>query len=135
MLSCGCRFDEDGPDEEEEDDWPEREITDVFLDANGVPCELVRVGDQEVTVHYEHLPPGDVTTVDGIPCTTPLRTVIDIAPEVGLEHLKEIVRDALGRKLFTVDEARARLAEPDMKTRRGAMLLRSILADGLYHDS
>jgi hypothetical protein len=80
-----------------------------------------------VIVHYDDIPASDLTTVDGIPCTTALRTVIDIAPDEDSEHLAEIVQDCLARGLFTVEEARRRLAQPDMATRPGAELLRRVL--------
>ncbi len=78
-------------------------------------------------VHYDDIPPKDITTVDGIPCTTALRTVIDIAPDIGVAELQRIVHDCLNRRLFTVEEARARLAEQDMLERSGAELLRRAL--------
>ena len=118
-------FDEDGSDYEAEDavfDGAELE-----LDANGIPTELVRLGGQDVLVHYEDIPDGDITSVNGIRCTTALRTVIDIAPDVEPQHLERIVADALDRQLFTVEEARARLAESDMAVRPGAVLLREVL--------
>jgi hypothetical protein len=121
MLTCGCLFDEDGSDEEELPD-------DIFVDANGCPTERVTLGGQEVIIHYDDdLPATDLTIHRGIPCTTPLRTVIDIAPEVERAHLQEIVSDCLARGLFTVAEARARIAEPDMARRPGAQLLRDVL--------
>jgi hypothetical protein len=121
MLSCDCRFDEDGADDDEE------EVIDLYVDANGDPTERRMVGDQEVLIHYGDLPESDVTTVQGIPCTTALRTVIDIAPDVSAEHLDRIIKDCLQRRLFTLDEARERLAQPDMRTRPGAELLRRAL--------
>jgi hypothetical protein len=80
-----------------------------------------------VIVHYEDIPETDVTTVRGIPCTTALRTVIDIAPDVDANHLRRIVHDCLERKLFTIEEALERLAQDDMLTRLGARLLRRAL--------
>jgi hypothetical protein len=101
---------------------------DVFVDANGCPTERLWLGDQEVIVHYDDdMPATDMCTVHGVRCTTPLRTVIDIAPDVDLAELARIVRNLLDRRLFTVDEAWARLAQPDMRTRRGAELLRRVL--------
>jgi hypothetical protein len=123
MISCGCRFDEDGPDDDEE------EVIDLYVDSNGDPAERRVVGDQEVVIHYGDLPESDVTTVHGIPCTTALRTVIDVAPDVSAEHLDRIVKDCLQRRLFTLDEARERLARPDMLKRPGAVLLREVLSD------
>jgi hypothetical protein len=115
MLSCGCgcgcEFDEDEIDR------------DVFIDADGDLGELRRVGDQEVIVHYKDIPGKDVTVVDGIPCTTALRTVIDIAVDTEEQELVRIVRECLDRRLFDVFEARARIAEDDMRDRRGAKIL------------
>jgi hypothetical protein len=79
-------------------------------------------------VHYDDVPKTDLTIVDGIPCTTALRTVIDLAPEVDPATLERMVQDALARKLFTVEEAWARLAARDMATRPGAELLRRLLS-------
>jgi hypothetical protein len=100
---------------------------DIYFDSNGALTERRQLGGQEVIVHYDDLPATDITTVDGIPCTTALRTVIDIAPDLDRAHLAEVVRDCLDRGLFTVDEARARISEPDMQQRPGARLLRSVL--------
>ena len=123
FLSCGCVFDEDGPVDVEWDDVP----VDRFYDSNGDPTERRYLGGQEVLVHYADVPDCDKAVVRGIPCTTALRTVIDIAPDVTADHLEEIVRDCLERKLFTLDEAWARLAADDMRTRPGAVRLREML--------
>ena len=96
-------------------------------DSNGVPFEITVSGGQEIVVHYDDVPEKDLTVVRGVPCTTALRTVIDIAPDVETDHLIRIVDDCLRRQLFTVDEARARLAEADMTTRPGALLLGAVL--------
>jgi hypothetical protein len=122
MMSCGCRFDEDGPDDDGDD-----EVLDFYIDANGDPTERVRMGDQEVVIHYADVPESDITTVQGIRVTTPLRTVIDIAPDLGADHLDRIVQDCLRRRLFTTEEALARLAQPDMQKRPGAALLQQAL--------
>ncbi|MGD9704409.1 MAG: hypothetical protein AB7Q42_08335 [Acidimicrobiia bacterium] len=97
------------------------------VDRNGLLTERMWLGEQEVVIHRDELPDSDVTTVDGIRCTTALRTVIDVAPEVPAAHLEVLVRDCLERGLFTVEEAWRRLAEPDMAGRRGAELLRRAL--------
>jgi hypothetical protein len=117
MITCGCRFDEDdvGADD------------DLYFDSNGCVTERVHNGDQTVIVHYDDVPDTDRTVVDGIPCTTALRTVIDLAPDVDPDQLVRMVQDSLSRGLFTVDEAKARIAEPDMRHRPGAVLLRNAL--------
>lgn len=99
----------------------------IYLDANGRPTERVVLDGQEVIVHYDDIPESDITSVDGIPCTTPLRTVIDIAPETEGAELEGIVRHCLDRNLFSRDEALARIAQPDMVSRPGALLLRQVL--------
>jgi len=121
MLSCGCCFDEDGRDDED------IVVDDVYIDANGCPTERVRIGGQPAVFHYDDIPESDIATVHGIRCTTPLRTVIDLAPEVDTAHLHRMVQDCLDRRLFTVEEAQARLAQADMVERAGAKLLRQVL--------
>jgi hypothetical protein len=78
-------------------------------------------------VHYDDIPESDITTIDGLRCTTALRTVIDLAPELETAELMQIVRDCLDRRLFTPEEAMARVAKPDMLTRHGAKLLRQVV--------
>jgi hypothetical protein len=41
-----------------------------------------------------------------------------------------MVKDCLERGLFTVEEARSRLAEDDMRTRPGALLVHTVLRLG-----
>lgn len=137
FITCGCEFDEDGPLVEpihltvapgtvlgeSYGDGP----VDRWFDDNGDPCERYWLGDCEVIVHYSDIPECDKDVVNGIPVTSALRTVIDIAPGVTDDHLKAMVRDCLERRLFTLDEAKSRLAEDDMRTRPGALRLRAVL--------
>lgn len=144
MLSCGCRFDEDPVDEGSDDPDPEvieitvpeggaalfdgrSEVLFAGTDANGVPLELHRVDGVEVIVHVDAIPDCDRTVIDGVPCTTPLRTVIDLAPELSAEDLRHMIDVCLHRGLFTVEDALRRLDQPDMERRPGALLLRSAL--------
>jgi hypothetical protein len=135
MLSCDCRFDEDGPDDEstddgfDDDDLSEVVLGEPFIDTNGCLAERRWLGDQEVIVHDDDVPDSDITTIDGIRCTTALRTVVDLAPELDHDHLVRIVQDCFARRLFTLDDARARLDQEDMKHRRGAELLRQVLPE------
>lgn len=131
MLSCGCRFDEDGPDEFGFDEFGFDDggwlAEPMGVDGNGDPVELRRVGDEEVIVHHADLPESDVTVHKGIPVTTPIRTMIDLAPEVDGDHLRAMVADCLSRGLFTLEEAWDRLAQADMVDRPGAVILRQHL--------
>jgi hypothetical protein len=95
-------------------------IEPLGVDGNGCPTERMWLGDTEVVVRLDDVPESDLTVVKGIPCTTALRTAIDIAPDVSIPQLRDIVADCLARGLFTLDEAHHRLAQPDMAHRRGA---------------
>jgi hypothetical protein len=99
----------------------------IGVDANGCLTERVNLGGQDVVIHYDDIPDSDITSVNGIRCTTPLRTVIDIAPQTSAADLERIVRDGLKRRLFSREEALARTAQPDMVSRRGAQLVRQML--------
>jgi hypothetical protein len=106
---------------------PKGHLNDMYVDANGCLTEVVALGGQQVAVHYDDVPESDITTVRGLRCTTPIRTVIDIAPEISEPELKRVVQDFLDRRLFTTEEALTRLAQPDMARRGGAQKLRRIL--------
>jgi len=121
LISCGCRFDEDSPDEKLSLAEP------LGVDGNGQLTERAWFGDQEVIIHRADIPDSDITTVSGIPCSNALRTVIDLAPDLETDHLEGIVQDCLARGLFTVEEASRRIARPDMVGRRGADMLRRAL--------
>jgi hypothetical protein len=70
-----------------------------------------------------------LASLHGFRLTTPLRTVIDIAPTVDAGQLARIVQDSLQRGLFTVEEAWARIAQPDMLMDPGAMALARLLSE------
>jgi predicted transcriptional regulator of viral defense system len=81
-----------------------------------------------IDVHRSRtLTAADVTTVDGIPCTTVARTLVDLGDDVDQQGVQRAVSQAEVMDLFdgvAVDEALA-LAGP----RRGARILRAVLAD------
>lgn len=100
---------------------PNRMPDDIFIDANGCLAERIDLDGMPVVIHYDDVPETDVTVVDGIRCTTPLRTVIDLAPEYTADGLREAIRDCLDRGLFTRFEAFERLSRADMRSRPGAL--------------
>ena len=57
---------------------------------DGVPTERRWIGGQEVIIHYDDVPPSDITVLHGLPVTTALRTVIDIAPELPDDRLRGV---------------------------------------------
>jgi hypothetical protein len=103
---------------------PNRDANEIYFDSNGVLTERKRVGQTEVVVHYDNIPDKDITTVHGIPCTTALRTVIDMAKDLDSAQLDRVLQDCFSRRLFTIEDASARLAEPDMLHHPGGGVLR-----------
>lgn len=93
------------------------------VDANGCPTEEFELNGGSIRMHYEDVPESDVTTVDGIRVTTPLRTVIDLAAELDAVELDRMVQTCLDRRLFSVAEAFVRLDQPDVASRPGARIL------------
>lgn len=66
--------------------------------------------DAEVVLHWANLTPADSTSVFGIPTTTAIRTILDLAAVVGDGVLEKALDDALRRKLFTIQHMTARLS-------------------------
>jgi hypothetical protein len=108
--------------------WWEFELEPFGVDGSGSPTSSMWLGDQEVIVHHTEIPEGDITMVDGIRCTTALRTVIDLAAEVSRDETERMLDDCLGRGLFTVGEAWERLVRPDLAAHPGAERLVRILS-------
>ena len=50
-------------------------------------------------VHHAALDRRDVMRVDGVPCTTPARTIIDVAAVLAREPSSELVDDMFSRRL------------------------------------
>ena len=84
------------------------------VDANGCLTERVTFGSETIVLHHDDIPESDITLVGGVPCTTAIRTVIDIAAELRPAELETVTNDCLDRGLFTIDEMRSRLSDPDM---------------------
>lgn len=69
----------------------------------------------------------EVSLLDGIPVTTPARTLLDIAEELGSREVEKAYANALRRKLVTPEAMRAMVERhPD---HRGAALWRRLLAE------
>lgn len=101
---------------------------DIYIDANGNLTERISTVDgTDIAYHYQDIPECDVTTIHGMRCTTPLRTVIDLAPTTERSEWEQMVHTCIVRRLFTIDEALVRVANPDMAAYPGAMLLREFL--------
>jgi Protein of unknown function (DUF559) len=69
---------------------------------------------------------GELTVCDGVPCTRTARTLVDLAGMVGEKGLRRAVEQAAVLRTLDPTEVEASLAR---SRRRGAPILRSILAD------
>lgn len=98
------------------------------MNADGCQTEVVKIGGQKVHVTYDDIPESDITTVRGLRCTTPLRTVIDLGADLESQELERIIDDCLARNLFTLEQAAERLAQADICSRRGAQIVRAALS-------
>jgi predicted transcriptional regulator of viral defense system/very-short-patch-repair endonuclease len=109
---------------------------------------------RDFVVHFATLEPDDTATVDGIPVTSPARTVLDLVPEESRRDLERLLQRAddnklLDRRRFEATLARAgghrgrgKLAEalrnfkPERATLRSDLerrFRRLVLAAGLPH--
>jgi hypothetical protein len=83
-------------------------------------CELRRPG---IRVRSRpHLPGDQILSRDGIPLTTPARTLVDLATELGALALERAINNADKHDVIDPDELRANLAdfagEPGVRTLR-----------------
>ena len=92
---------------------------------------LGRRAPEHPQIHaYEtsHLPPEDVVIHKGVPVTSPLRTLLDLAGVLEHKALRRAVREAQARGLVDLAELARRLHGPG--PRRGRARLRRIIATG-----
>jgi very-short-patch-repair endonuclease len=75
----------------------------------------------------DQLPDGDVTTVDGIPATTPVRTLIDMAGRMPLSVFEDVFDTAIVQRLVKVDRLGARARELWAPRRNGCAIVLALL--------
>jgi hypothetical protein len=73
-----------------------------------------------------HLEARDVTEVDGIPVTRPVRTFLDLASLLSEPHLEEVLNEGIRRNLMSVPAVGLRLQQLG-QLRRGAGRARRVL--------
>ena len=71
------------------------------------------------------LDPLDRTVVDGIPVTTPIRTVVDLAPVLELPKLERLIARMAREGFLDLDELASRVAA--IRGRKGVPSLRAVL--------
>jgi hypothetical protein len=74
---------------------------------------------------------GDIVTRDGMRCTSPLRTVIDLSGPMTVKELGTVVDDFLRRRLLRLEELRARVDRTRSAPGRSVATLRQVLAQRL----
>lgn len=94
----------------------------VHLAVPGARCRRPGIVAHRVSA----LPPGDVSSVEGIPTTTAGRTILDMASSAPPRLLEQVI--ARGERLGHVDR-RELLHRLDRAPVRGASLLRPLLSD------
>ncbi|CAN5499162.1 type IV toxin-antitoxin system AbiEi family antitoxin domain-containing protein [soil metagenome] len=78
-------------------------------------------------LHRSLVPGADRTHRDGIPCTSPSRTLVDCASLVERTRLESMVDDALCAELAAPESVLATLGRAGRRGRRGATVLTAVL--------
>lgn len=101
----------------------------------GIPSDVVEVTGlrhqrrkpADVTWHESyHLTPRDITEIEGIPATRPVRTFLDLGWSLTEEQLEEVLNDGLRRNLLAVPAIWVRMEQLG-HLRRGSGTVRRVL--------
>lgn len=69
-----------------------------------------------VVVHYTPpLHPDDLAVVNGIPCTSVARTLVDLAEQLAIDELREVFENARQMGLLVIDDVRASAARAEWR--------------------
>ncbi len=89
-----------------------------------------RERSQNVIRHTSlHLEPSDIVIVDGIPCTSLVRTIFDLAAVVHRSRVEHVIDGAIRDGHIALAELMAYVARHGRRGRRGVAMLREILAE------
>ena len=77
--------------------------------------------------------PSHVVHVDGLPVTTPARTIVDLALTEPFGRVARLLDNAWGRRLLSIGELTGVLDEVRCRGRRGVLLLDHLLAERIGH--
>lgn len=106
--------------------WGLREKWPVTIDVI-VPCQTGRKIDGIRAHRCRYPAPAEIAPVAGIRCTTPARTLVDMAGTFGTRTLRTAVEQAAVRKLLDLDELDRAMRRG--RGRRGVPALRAIAAE------
>ncbi len=82
-----------------------------------------------VVVHEStDLDAGQIVEIDGLPVTTPSRTIFDLAKRLGHHRLQRVIDDAIVRRLTSVEDLQDLLASIGRRGRPGTANMRRLLA-------
>jgi len=90
----------------------------IHITIPGSPDDPRASGDipEGVIVHYApELHPDDMCVVDGVPCTSPSRTLIDLAEVMDAAELRRCFANARNRGLLDPDELAASRARVEWR--------------------
>jgi hypothetical protein len=102
-----------------------------LLDRGPISVEVIAIGDKGrkidgIRAHaIGPLRRDETGTVDGIPCTSPARTLVDAAGTVGMRTLRSMFERAAARKLLALDAIEASMTPG----RRGTPALRGLVEE------
>ena len=95
--------------------------------------------DSLVTHEAKDLVDGDYDVIDGIPCTSLIRTLIDLPAVCSIEHAGQALDDACRRHEWILAATRQRFIEVARRgrngTQKGRAMLNERLADPILEDS
>jgi hypothetical protein len=97
-----------------------------------VVVDVIAAGKQGIKIDgiraHKGLPPGreEVGTVDGIPCTSPARTLVDFGGMVGPRSLRSAIERAAAKKMLDIEAVEAALGSGG---RRGAGSIRVLITE------
>lgn len=109
----------------------------ALLQLDGFKEEIVEISTRkrvrslaDSVIHFAgSLPPHDVGSLDGVPVTAPARTLLDLGAVASKDVVELALEDALRKGLTTLARLRWELRQAGGKGRRGARVLRELLAD------
>lgn len=98
-----------------------------FVGARLIELTIPRARQRKAPgiIHRNALATLDVTTVEAIPVTTPVRTLIDLAAVAPVDAVEEALDDALRRGMFSPSRLRKRVVE--MGPRRGIAVVGGLI--------